>query len=44
MAGDESDGWHPLVEDFLLVGNKLEQLGFRYFKGSVTIIDPAEMQ
>ena len=33
-----------MVEDFLLIGNKLERLGFRYFKGLVTIIDPAEVQ
>lgn len=40
MAGDGSDGWHPLVEDFVLVGRKLEQLGFTCCKGKVTIVEP----
>ena len=44
MAGDESDGWHPLLSDFILLGQKLEQLGFTYFKGTVTVMDPSEMR
>lgn len=40
MAGDESDGWHPLVEDFVLVGRKLERLGFTCYEGKVTTIEP----
>ncbi|HJQ09322.1 MAG TPA: hypothetical protein VJ836_07630 [Candidatus Saccharimonadales bacterium] len=44
MAGDESLNWHPLLSNFILIGQKLEQLGFTYFKGSVTVIDPSEVQ
>jgi hypothetical protein len=44
MAGDESLNWHPFLSDFILVGQKLEQLGFTYFRGSVTVIDPSEMR
>jgi hypothetical protein len=40
MAGDESLNWHPFLSDFILVGSKLEQLGFTYYKGKVTLIDP----
>jgi hypothetical protein len=28
LAGDESLNWHPLIADFILVGQKLESLGF----------------
>lgn len=42
MAGCKSDGWHPLVADFILVGRKLELLGFACYKGKVTIIDNSE--
>lgn len=38
LAGRESDGWHPLVADFILVGQKLEELGFIYNKGAVAIV------
>ncbi len=38
MAGDESLNWHPLVADFILVGQKLEQLGFTYSHGKVTVM------
>lgn len=44
MAGDESLNWHPFLADFILVGQKLEQLGFTYFKGTVTVTDPSETQ
>lgn len=44
MAGDESLNWHPLLSDFTAVGERLEQLGFTYYKGQVTIIDPMEVQ
>ncbi len=44
LARDESLNWHPLLSDFILVGKKLEQLGFTYFKGTVTVIDPLEVQ
>lgn len=40
LAGDKSLSWHPVVEDFILAGRKLEQLGFVYSKGGVIIIDP----
>ncbi len=30
MAGREPNGWHPVVEDFILIGCKLEKLGFIY--------------
>ncbi len=32
--------WHPLLVDFVLVGQKLEQLGFTYHKGEVIIVGP----
>jgi len=44
MAGDESLNWHPLIADFILVGQKLEKLGFIYSKGSIIILDLDEMQ
>jgi hypothetical protein len=43
MAGDKSDRWHPLVTDFILVGRKLERLGFIYHDGTVIITDPDEI-
>ncbi len=43
LAGSESDGWHPLVEDFILIARKLEKLGFIHSKGEVVIIDPDEV-
>ena len=42
LAGCESGGWHPLVEDFILVARKLEQLGFIYNKGNVIVMDQYE--
>jgi hypothetical protein len=44
MAGDESLNWHPSLADFILVGQRLERLGFTYYNGSVSVIDPMEMQ
>lgn len=44
MAGDESRAGNPLLTDFTLVGQKLEQLGFTYYKGVVLLIDTLEMQ
>ena len=35
LAGDESLNWHPLIEDFILMGQKLEQLGFFYSRSEV---------
>lgn len=43
MAGDKSISWYPCIFDFILVGQRLEQLSFTYFKGFVTIIDPVEV-
>jgi len=42
LAGDESLNWHPLVEDFILLGRKLEKLGFVYSKGRVIVLEPQE--
>lgn len=42
MAGCESLGWHPLAEGFIVVGRKLEKLGFTYYKGKITIVEPLE--
>ena len=30
MAGDESLNWHRISADFILLGQKLEKLGFSY--------------
>lgn len=42
MAGRESLNWHPLVEDFVLVGQKLERLGFMYSKCGAIVIEPKD--
>jgi len=44
VAGDESLNWHPFLADFVIIGQKLEQLGFTYFKGRVAIIELIEGQ
>ena len=44
MAGDESLNWHPFLSDFILIGQKLEQLGFICYKGKVAVVDPSEVQ
>ena len=44
MAGRESFNWHPFIEDFILIGRKLEKLGFTYCKGKVTVIDLLEVR
>jgi len=44
MAGTKSRVWHPLLEDFILVGQKLEQLGFTYYNGKVNIVELGEEQ
>lgn len=44
MAGCESGAGNPLLTDFTLVGRKLEQLGFTYYKGAVLLFDTLEMQ
>ena len=35
--------WTPLFGDFLLIGRKLEMLGFVYSRGNVIIIEPEEI-
>jgi hypothetical protein len=40
MAGDESLNWHPLIADFILVGQRLEQLGFIYSRGVIIVVEP----
>jgi hypothetical protein len=44
LAGDESLNWHPLVSDFILVGQKLEKLGSMYHKGYVMMVEPLEIE
>lgn len=44
MAGDESRGGNTLLSDFILFAQKLEELGFTYYKGKVTIVEPSEAQ
>jgi len=40
MAGYTSDAGNPLLADFILVGLKLERLGFTCYRGKATIIEP----
>ena len=44
MAGRESGAGNPLLADFILAGQRLEQLGFTYYKGAVLRIDTLEVQ
>jgi hypothetical protein len=44
MAGRESGAGNPLFTDFTLAGQKLEQLGFTYYKGTVLVIDSLKME
>lgn len=39
MAGDESHVSNPLITDFVLLGQRLEKLGFLYYRNGVTIIE-----
>jgi hypothetical protein len=43
LAGDESLSWHPLIEDFITVGRKLERLGFVHNGAKVIVINPEDM-
>lgn len=43
LAGSTGSGGNPLLADFLIVGQKLEKLGFTYYKGRVTITSPSEI-
>ena len=31
--------WEPLLKDFILLATKLDNLGFRYSKGKVSVTD-----
>ena len=42
MAGDGSLSWHPLIADFILVGQKLEEFGFIYSGGKVIVLENME--
>ena len=42
MTGCESTGGNTLLDDFILVGRKLEELGFTYYEGKVTVAAPSE--
>lgn len=42
LAGYKSSAGNPLLADFVSVGYKLERLGFTYYKGKVTIVEPLE--
>jgi hypothetical protein len=38
MAERESDASNPLLADFILVGERLERLGFIYAKGELIVL------
>lgn len=42
MAGQNPSVLNPLVADFILIGQKLERLGFIYNKGDVVIFEPID--
>lgn len=44
MAGSTSRVGNPLLADFLVVGRKLEKLGFIYHRGKVILIEPEEIR
>jgi hypothetical protein len=44
LAECGSDGWHPLVTDFILLARKLEEFGFRLNRGKVLVVNPEELQ
>jgi len=44
MAGRESLSWHPLIKDFIIVGWKLEQLGFVHSNSGVIVIEPEDVE
>jgi trans-2-enoyl-CoA reductase len=37
VAGETAAIWHQLLEDYTLVAEKLEQLGFTYYGDTVTV-------
>jgi len=44
MAGYTSRVWLPILDDFIGVAQKLDNLGFVYYKGKVLIVDAVEEQ
>jgi hypothetical protein len=44
MAGYTGSASNSLFIDFILVAKKLEQLGFTYCKGTITIIHPLRVR
>jgi hypothetical protein len=42
LVGDESLNWHSLIADFILVGQRLEKLGFTGHGESVIIANKRE--
>ena len=44
MAGDESSAGNPLLVDFILIGRRLERLGFSYYKNRVVILCSTKTQ
>jgi hypothetical protein len=44
MAGGMDSAGNPLLADFILVGQKLEKLGFTYYKDKVTVTEPLELK
>jgi hypothetical protein len=44
MAGYESATRNTIFLDYILVAQKLEQLGFTYYKGTVAVIERIEEQ
>lgn len=42
MAGHESHAGNPVVLDFILVGQKLGELGFSYHKNRVMVLHPGK--
>lgn len=40
LAGGESHGRHALAEDFATLGQKMEKIGFAYYRDRVIVINP----
>jgi hypothetical protein len=36
--------WEPLLSGFIMAGQKLEEVGFRYYNGAVSTIDSPEIE
>jgi len=41
IAGNTGSVGNPLLQNFILVGRKLEKLGFMYFAGKVMVVKPS---